>query len=153
MKELEALELAVLVDKVVVQASRILVELPPDLYDHLPEECLLGFFFTFMGGGDNVCVRRDVPIRADEEAGAEGDRGNVESLSLVAWWLKQYLTSGAIDDAHHRGLTVHGEALAVCHCVYDVRALRGKQCNDNEKSAGCNKKQSAHKEGSLGMMI
>jgi hypothetical protein len=45
------------------------------------------------------------------------------------------------------------EALAVCDGVYDKGALRGKQCNDQKKSACCNKKQSAHREGSLGMFI
>jgi hypothetical protein len=31
--------------------------------------------------------------------------------------------------------------------------LRGKQGNGQKKSACCNKKQSAHREGSLGMFI
>jgi hypothetical protein len=152
-KQLEALELAVLIDKVVVQTSRILAELPPDLYDHLPEERLLGFVFTFFSRGDNVGVSRDVSVGADEEAGAEGDQRNVERLSLVSRWLKQDLTSGAVDNTHHCGLAVHREPLAIIDGLYDVRALRGKQCSDYEESAGCSKKQSAHKEGSLGMMV
>src|ERR1041384_568185 len=151
--KLEALQRAVLVDKTRVQAARILADLLGDLLHELPEQSLLCFVFTVVSHGDDVRISGDVAIGTDEEAGAESDGGDVERLSLVAGRLKPNCSLRAIDNTNHCRLAVHGEALAVRHGVDDAGTLRGKQCNDQKKSACCNKKQSAHRESSLGMFI
>jgi hypothetical protein len=67
--------------------------------------------------------------------------------------LKPELAYRAVDDADYGRLAVHRQAFAFRHRLHDESRLHGKQRHCKKKRAYRNKKQSAHKKGSLGMMI
>src|ERR1043165_2787246 len=83
-EDLEALQLAVLIDELRVDGARVFAVLLRDLLHELAEQSLLRFVFAVVSHRHDVSVGGDVAVGTYKEAGAQADGLNVVHLRINA---------------------------------------------------------------------